>query len=444
MSRIIMLTMLAMTIVYASTYPTMYSKMGTPLYQASDIFDQHNNFESIKLYTTKYKEAMSPILEYGYKLDKSSAPERKDALNYLKKLRGLQKKYDHIVYMYSSLLLQSVDEDDYANFRHIANIDIDAILLSNSTKIISYYKKNIDKGDIKNIETLIQNNKMKNSVNKVGARKQTKPGYDIYWMSSIGGNKGYESGIYGTNINELDVATKIIDLSTRINPCTVDEEGNIYWCDVTNHGIYKADPDGSNIRKIISGLDHPMGIAIDNKRKKIYWANWLKDKKKGVIGHSSLYGNGSNTIISDELRSGGHLFYDYQYNKLYVSDLFGEKVLSIDLRTNKVIELASAKQASDIVVDYENQKVIWADLSNDNISSVSFDGSDKKVLIQFKSKFANPDALTIDTVNKRLIYATHYPEISEKRLETANLDGTNRKVAHRALKSSPGSLFSAF
>mgnify|MGYP000415510374 CR=1 FL=1 len=208
--------------------------------------------------------------------------------------------------------MQSIDENDYESFKHIADIEIDAILLSNDTKIISYYKKNIDKGEIKNVETLIQNNKMKNRVDKVETRKQTKPAYDIYWMSSIGSNAGYESGIYGANLNGLDDATKIIDLSTRINPCTVDEEGNIYWCDVTNHGIYKADPDGSNIRKIISGLEHPIGIAIDNKRQRVYWANWLTKEKKGVVGHSSLFENGRNTVISDKLRSGGHLFYDAQ------------------------------------------------------------------------------------------------------------------------------------
>lgn len=446
MIRVIILIMFALTIVYSSTYPIMYSKMGTPLYQASDIFDKYSGFESIKLYAEEYKETIKPIIEFGYKLDKSAKPQKKDILNYLKKLRGLQKKYDHMIHMFSSLLIQSIDGDDYTRFRQIASIEIDTILRSNTnnTKIISYYKKNIDKGKIKNIEMLIQHNKMKNSIKSIDTRKKTKPAYDIYWMSSIGDNKGYDSGIYGANINALDVSTKIIDLTTRINPCTVDEEGNIYWCDVTNHAIYKAEPDGSNIIKIISDLEHPIGIAIDNNRQRIYWANWLKNEKKGVVGYSSFSKNGRNIVVSDELRSGGHLFYDTQYDKLYASDLFGNKVIYIDLKTNKMTKLASAKQASDIVVDYENQKVVWADLSADNISSINFDGSDKKVLIQFKSQFANPDALTIDTVNKRLVYAIYYPDISEKRLETANLDGTNRKVAHRALKSSPGSLFSAF
>lgn len=272
----------------------------------------------------------------------------------------------------------------------------------------------------------------------------SKPTYDIYWTSSIGDNLGrYTGGIYGVKRDAMDISTKIINLTTRINPSTVDEAGNIYWCDVTNKGIYKADPDGSNIRKIISDLRHPRGIAIDNNNRRIYWANWLEDR--GEIGFADLSGEEVNIIVSDKhiLRSGGHLFYDGIYNKLYVSDLSGHQVMRIDLKTNDITRLTYANQPTGIVVDYKNRRVVWADVADDSISSIKFDGSDKKVLIKFESIFANPNSLTIDTVNDRLVYSIYEPKHGE-RLETSNLDGTNRQVMNSSLPSSALSLFSVF
>ena len=437
------------TLLYSKPYPSIFLEMGTPLYSANSIFSNYLDFKNIKNHSNQYQKFMHEVLKYGYRLDKMENPPKKDILNYLKKLRELQSKYDYITYMLSSLLLQSIDKDDYNKFRRIATIEIDSLEIFdlNSEKIISYYKKNLHKGKIENIERLNSKNQRikKHIVTNSIASKHI---YDIYWASSIGGSsQKYDGGIYGANIDAMDIPTKIINLTSRINPVTVDKDGNIYWCDVTNMGIYKANPDGTNIRKIISGIKHPIGIAIDNNNKRVYWANWLneKGKRKGEIGFSSLSGSGKHIIISDRhvLKSGGHIFYDGVYNKLYVSDLFGHQVIRIDLKTNNTTKISNANQPADLVVDYKNRRVIWSDIAKDSISSVKFDGSDKKVLIKFKSIFANPGSLTIDTINNRLVYAINTKKGGEQ-LETSNLDGTNRQVVNNNLASEVLSLFSVF
>ena len=270
----------------------------------------------------------------------------------------------------------------------------------------------------------------------------TKPTYDLYWITTINGNMtGDVGGIYGVKRDEMDISTKIIHLNTRVHSAVVDKAGNIYWTDITNHGIYKADPDGSNVQKIISDINRPTAITIDHTRGRIYWTNWLDNRAE--VGFADLDNSEKKVISTDSkiLRSGGGLFYDEVYDKLYVSDLSGRKIIRIDLKTNDVTRLAYANQPAGIVVDYKNRRVIWADIADDSISSVKFDGSDQKVLIKFESQFSNPTALTIDKVNDRLVYIYNAPKGLE-RLETSDLDGSNRKVMNHSVEHTAHSLFS--
>jgi sugar lactone lactonase YvrE len=277
------------------------------------------------------------------------------------------------------------------------------------------------------IRSLFFANKIYNDQNskKISKEKRvdkiSKHKYDIY---SIVQTSNDTNGIFGINKEDLNKRTEILSFGTSLSSCRVDKNRNIYWSDYKNGAIYKADPDGINIRKIIGiSNGHPQGIAIDNKGKKIFWSQWLRDKKHGEIWSADLSGNNKKRILSNKriMESGGRIFYDYIYDKLYVSDQSGRRVISIDLKTNDVMKLAYSPQPGDIVIDYKNRKVIWSDTINDNISSINFDGSNKKTLIQFESKFSNPDSLTIDTINDRLVY--DYGQI----IETSNLDGTNRR-----------------
>ncbi|WP_263833565.1 SMP-30/gluconolactonase/LRE family protein [Sulfurospirillum oryzae] len=274
----------------------------------------------------------------------------------------------------------------------------------------------------------------------------TKPTYDLYWTTTISSNIGGDvGGIYGVKRDEMDISTKIIHLRADVRSATVDKAGNIYWTDITNHGIYKAKPDGSNVQKIISDIYRPTVITIDNTRGRIYWINWL-DGLKVEVCFADLDNYEKKIILPNSrmsIRSGSGLFYDAIYDKLYLSDYSGGQIIRIDLKTNEFSRLTYAQQPQGIVVDYKNRRVIWADTSDDSISSVTFDGSDKKVLIKFESQFANPTALTIDKVNERLVYIYGEPKKDLHFLETSNLDGSDRKVVNHSIEhSGSSSLFS--
>lgn len=441
--KAIILILCSTIVVLGESYPSKFSQMGTPLYKANITFQKYKNLNTTQILIEKYHKSTTDTLLYGYKLDKINEPSQKSMILYLQMLRELQKKHDYIIHVLSSLLFKSIDKNNYHDFNYIANIELKSIFKFKHKKIIDYYKRNITQGKINNIEDLIVYHSLLDNSNDTKIKK-IKPLYDIYWSSSIGGNRGYQSAIYGAHRDNLKKPTKIISLSTRINPCTVDKEGNIYWCDVSNGSIYKSNPDATSVEQIISNLEHPIGIAIDNEGGKLYWADWLSSEKKGVISSSNLSGSNKKVLLNRKLRSGGHLFYDALHHNLYISDLFGKKILIFNVNTKTTTQILSVDQASDIVLDYINNRIIWADISKDTISSANLDGSDIKVLISFISQFANPKALTIDTVNQRLVYSISHTKTSTTRIETANLDGSNRKLVNRSVEASPQSLYSVF
>ena len=56
--------------------------------------------------------------------------------------------------------------------------------------------------------------------------------------------------------------------------------------------IRRANLDGSQVETIITGLEHPEGLDIDEGAGKIYWAEW------GRIGRANLNGSQVETIGS--------------------------------------------------------------------------------------------------------------------------------------------------
>jgi hypothetical protein len=276
--------------------------------------------------------------------------------------------------------------------------------------------------------------------------------YDIYWSSSVehtGINGTYtDSGIYGARRGTFDQATKIIDLNTSILSCAVDEKGNIYWGDRDHKAIFKADKNGGNIRAIVTGLDIPMGLAVDNTNKKLYWSNWLQSNapQSGEIGYADLDGSNQSIIVTTGLSSGGFILLDSQNSKLYIADLFGSKIVKTSLNGHAFQVVATTSQPGQLDIDYKNGRLIWTDLITDNILSANFNGTDMQEIIAFNDPFANPEALSIDQTNNTLYFVsftglTAQADIGYEVLESSNLDGTNVKTVNTNMKAAVRSLW---
>jgi len=258
-------------------------------------------------------------------------------------------------------------------------------------------------------------------------------------------------GVFLVNSEDLNTQTKIVDSRKQLMACNADKYGNIYWVDRTNEGLYKANIDGTNIRKIVTLPVLASGLAIDNEGKRIFSAQWNRKRKHHEIVYSDLSGNNKTILLSNRqlLRSVSGMFYDYLSNKLYVSDSTAKQIVVIDLKTKKLKKLVSSSHPVGIVIDYINNKLIWLDRRDKNIYSANFDGSDKKVLIDFNvaggaANNSNNGALTIDRINNRLIYGYYLQKEGRNQyiVETSNLDGTQR--IKQELKNSNFKSFSFF
>jgi len=239
--------------------------------------------------------------------------------------------------------------------------------------------------------------------------------YDVYYCSSVGvghmnGEQTYESGFYGAQKRNLNHFNKILDLSGyAIDDCDVDSRGNMYWTDRLQKAVFKADITGKKIEKIVSGFDIPFGLAVDEKHQRVYWINWLQKSshKSGVIGYTDLSSGKSTIVFQNRLRSGGHLTIDS--GKLYISDLFGGKILEMDIEGSLLRVVASAKSPSQVTVAKKYNKIFWGDISLDSILSSGTNGYGRSVLISFNDMFANPKALVFDNRRDKLLFVSPVP-----------------------------------
>jgi len=278
---------------------------------------------------------------------------------------------------------------------------------------------------------------------KEGIQQTTTPKYGFYVGASISttlanGEQTYESGIYGSS--KADGAlTKFLDLDGKdrlIDSFAVDAQGNIYWTDRSVHGIFVADRNGNNRRLLLSGLDIPFGIVLDEEHGRLYWSNWLQSQspQKGEVGYISLSDGKAVRIVTEGLQSGGHLLIDTVRNRLYIADLMGGKILSVALdggALQTVVDINHASAPEQMALDATGKSLFWADIAEDKIAKVDLETLVVQDLDTFNDAFANPEALTYDKKTNKLYFVTM--ENGQSVLWRMNPDGSNKESVNTTL-----------
>lgn len=99
--------------------------------------------------------------------------------------------------------------------------------------------------------------------------------------------------------------------------------GHMYWSELDEGSIKRANLDGSGITGIISGLNMPENIVIDSIRQHIYWV----DQTLGSIWRANLDGSGMGRFI--------YLGWDSNPADLAI-DVVGGKIYWMDAITDKI------------------------------------------------------------------------------------------------------------
>jgi hypothetical protein len=236
--------------------------------------------------------------------------------------------------------------------------------------------------------------------------------FHSYWVDSshitdVDGAQRYKGTIFGCGEQGFNNPVEIISLDHDVRSIAVDETRNIYWTDITTGEILKADPNGRNARAIVKGLVYPTALTIDNKNKKLYWNDWQNKSKpqKGYVGRSNLNGTGAEIFLSNGLQSGGTIKVDEREGKIYIVDLFGKKIVRVNLDGTNMVTIVYAGQPAGLDIDYDRRRIYWTDLSKDGIYASDYDGKNQQRIYTNGDTFSNPEALVYDRIRQKIFFA---------------------------------------
>ncbi|XP_069472259.1 low-density lipoprotein receptor-related protein 2 isoform X2 [Ambystoma mexicanum] len=152
----------------------------------------------------------------------------------------------------------------------------------------------------------------------------------------------------------------------------------IYYSDYLNQSISSMATDGSN-RTVIANVPRPRAIMVDPCRGYMYWTDWGTNAK---IERATLGGNFRVDIVNTSLVWPNGLTLDYEEQRLYWADANLQKIerCSLDGANREVIVSTAIYPFAMTLFD---QHIFWTDWNTRSVYRANkHDGSDQIVMIQ--------------------------------------------------------------
>jgi surface protein len=187
----------------------------------------------------------------------------------------------------------------------------------------------------------------------------------------------------------------------------------LYWSNVTEGTINRADIDGTNIQTIVSGLDLPRGIALDETTNTLFWAEGGAENpgiKRVNLDENPLV---VTDIVTSGVVSPYHIALDtngqYVYwvdNASTVKEIKRIKYDGSAIET--IITDTHVKQVAGIALNDANTTLYWSDFEDDVIYSADTAAEDQNVQALFTiSGKSTPWAIDVDQ-RSEFLYWTDY------------------------------------
>ena len=156
--------------------------------------------------------------------------------------------------------------------------------------------------------------------------------------------------------------------------------GRLFFLDVGGGRVFTSDPDGSNLKVIVSeGRRLPDGIVVDVEARHIYWTNMGNPSTNdGSIERADLDGSNLKHIVPP---GGTHtpkqLQFDKKNGNLYWCDREGMRVMRVSIDGSNLETLVDTSQGDarpgkdqrkwcvGIAIDVEGGKLYWTQKGND-------------------------------------------------------------------------------
>jgi low density lipoprotein receptor-related protein 5/6 len=207
----------------------------------------------------------------------------------------------------------------------------------------------------------------------------------------------------------------------------LDGAGKMYWCDVNNFVIRRANLDGTGQQDLItSGLVFPAVIKTEPVGGHIYWGDQVSEE----IWRADLDGANPAPIISTNFHRG--LAIDQPGGKIYWSTsitMFRGDIKRANLDgTNQqtvVTSLLPEFKPSAIALDVAGGKIYWTDYVVDVVQRANLDGTNIETLFAVGSN-RNPGGIALDLFHGK-VYWGQDDEVSKHiaSIRRMNLDGSD-------------------
>jgi hypothetical protein len=245
-------------------------------------------------------------------------------------------------------------------------------------------------------------------------------------------NPTFETGHISRVNTDGSGLTMLVDTGGGIRGLDVDlGAGKMYWADVNNLFIRRANLDGTGQEDLIQlpgGKEpaFPSALALHTPSGKFYWG----DQTLGTMNRANLDGSGQEVLFSTPFHRG--LAIDHLNGKMYWSTSntqFKGEIWRSNLdgsgREAVVTSLDAEFKPNKLALDIAGGKIYWTDYVVDIVRRSNLDGSGIETL--FTPPFnRNPQAITLD-LQAGVVYWGQDLEIEGHtgKIMTMGLDGSN-------------------
>lgn len=160
------------------------------------------------------------------------------------------------------------------------------------------------------------------------------PNGKVYWVDEADAND--DGHIYRANFDGSDRETLVTMNGAGFRALALDlKNEKMYFYEVNNEDLYKADLDGSNATPILSGV-YGYALLVDPEHDKIYF----DEQNSAELQRANLDGSNVETVDDDGTRIYG-MAIDFEKEKLYWSGRDSGTIEEADLDGNNQVTLKS-------------------------------------------------------------------------------------------------------
>ncbi|XP_070573980.1 low-density lipoprotein receptor-related protein 6-like [Ptychodera flava] len=169
----------------------------------------------------------------------------------------------------------------------------------------------------------------------------------------------------------------------------------LYVTDITLKAIIKTSLDGSNAGVFLhSDIDYPDGIAVDKRKRKLYWVDSNEDRVEVI----DLDGNNRHPLAVYELAEPRALVLDEREDLVYWTDwgFEGQKIERVNGETNlcsngdvrQTLVYGNLTHPLGLALERSENRLYWCDATRDFLESSNLDGSDRQQIFEFPDETA--------------------------------------------------------